>query len=224
MRNIVFIAPPAAGKGTQAEILKSKYDIAHISTGDLLREEIKKGTELGNYLSDQMKSGQLIKDEIVTELLNNRLTSNDTTKGYILDGYPRNLEQAKVLEELLEKLNKQISHVFFLNIDEDTAMKRACGRLQCGICGKIYNKFFDESKPIEEGKCDLCHINLTHRVDDNEESFKKRFKTFIESTKPVIDFYKEKGLLYTIDSSISKEYTSEQISKILNRGDLIDNN
>lgn len=217
MRNIIFIAPPAAGKGTQAEILRSKYNIAHISTGDLLREEVKKGTELGNYLSDQMKSGKLIKDEIVTELLKNRLNNNDTINGYILDGYPRNLEQAKVLEELLENLNKKISHVFYLDIDENTAMKRACGRLQCGSCGKIYNKFFDESKPIEEGKCDLCHTNLTHRVDDNEDSFKKRFQTFMESTKPVIDFYKEKDLLYTIDSSISKEYTSEQISKILDK-------
>ena len=217
MRNIIFIAPPAAGKGTQAEILKNKYNIAHISTGDLLREEIKKGTELGIYLNEQMKAGNLIKDEIVTELLKKRLSESDTNNGYILDGYPRNLEQAKVLEELLENLDKKISHVFELVIDEDTAMKRACGRLQCGSCGKIYNKYFNETKPLEEGMCDLCHVELIHRADDNEESFKKRFITFIESTKPLIDFYKEKGLLYTIDSSISKENTSEQINKVLTK-------
>jgi len=217
VRNIIFIAPPAAGKGTQAEILKNKYNIAHISTGDLLREEIKKGTELGNYLSEQMKTGNLIEDKIVTELLEKRLSESDTNNGYILDGYPRNLEQAKVLEELLEKLNKKISHVFELVIDEDTAMKRACGRLQCGSCGKIYNKYFKETKPIEEGMCDSCHVELIHRVDDNEETFKKRFITFIESTKPLIDYYKKQKLLYTIDSSISKENTSEQISKVLSK-------
>jgi len=217
VRNIIFIAPPAAGKGTQAEILKNKYNIAHISTGDLLREEVKKGTELGEYLSEQMKSGKLIKNEIVTELLKNRLENDDTNNGYILDGYPRSIEQAESLEELLENLDKKIDYIFYLDIDEDIAMKRACGRLQCGSCGKIYNKFFVESSPKEEGICDTCHIELTHREDDNEESFKKRFQTFIESTKPLIDYYKKQKLLYTIDSSISKENTSEQISKVLSK-------
>lgn len=217
MRNIVFIAPPAAGKGTQATILKDKFNIAHISTGDLLREEIKKGTELGNSLSEQMKTGKLISDEIVTDLLKKRLLEPDTNNGYILDGYPRNISQAKTLECILDEINKPISHVIYLDIDSDTAMKRACGRLQCSDCGKIYNKYIDESKPKTEGICDECNITLTHRSDDNEDSFKVRFETFIESTKPLIDFYKEKGLLHTVDSSIGKEYTSEQINKVLEK-------
>lgn len=217
MRNIVFIAPPAAGKGTQAAVLKDKLGIAHISTGDLLREEIKKGTEIGNKLSDQMKSGKLISDEIVTDLLKKRLLGDDTNNGYILDGYPRNIYQAETLEEILTEIDKPISHVIYLNIDEETAMKRACGRLQCSNCGKIYNKYIDESKPKTEGICDDCNITLTHRSDDNEDSFKERFKTFIESTKPLIDYYKSKDLLYTVDSSISKEYTGEQIDKVLNK-------
>ena len=215
MRNIVFIAPPAAGKGTQANILKESYNIAHISTGDLLREEVKKGSELGRQIEDKMKSGQLIEDEIVTELLENRLMQDDTNNGYILDGCPRNIKQAKILEELLEKINKPIDHVIFLEIDEDSAMKRACGRLTCDKCGKIYNIYFDEMKPKKENTCDDCNISLTHRADDNEESFKKRFRTYMESTKPLIDFYQDKGLLNVVDSSINKEHTSKQIKKIL---------
>ena len=217
MRNIVFIAPPAAGKGTQAAIIKDKFNIAHISTGDLLREEVKKGTELGKVLSEQMKSGKLISDEIVTDLLKKRLLEDDTNNGYILDGYPRNISQAETLEIILDEINKPISHVIYLDIDSETAMKRACGRLQCSNCGKIYNKYFDESKPKTYGLCDECNIALTHRSDDNEDSFKVRFETFIESTKPLIDFYKEKGLLHTVDSSIGKEYTSEQIIKVLEK-------
>jgi len=217
VRNIVFIAPPAAGKGTQAAILKDKFNIAHISTGDLLREEVKKGTKLGNELSEQMKSGKLISDEIVTELLKKRLLENDTNNGYILDGYPRNISQAETLDTLLSDINKPIDYVIYLDIDSETAMKRACGRLQCNNCGKIYNKYFDESKPKSENMCDECNITLTHRADDNEDSFKVRFETFMESTKPLIDFYKSRNLLYTVDSSISKEYTSEQINKVLNK-------
>ncbi len=215
MRNIVFIAPPAAGKGTQANILKENYNIAHISTGDLLREEVKKESLLGKQIEDKMKSGQLIEDEIVTELLENRLMQDDTNNGYILDGYPRNIKQAKILEELLEKINKPIDHVIFLEIDEEEAMKRACGRLTCDKCGKIYNIYFDEMKPKKENICDDCNISLTHRADDNEESFKKRFRTYMESTKPLIDFYQNKGLLNVVDSSINKEHTSKQIKKIL---------
>lgn len=217
MRNIVFIAPPAAGKGTISTILKDKFNIAHISTGDLLREEVKKGTELGENLSEQMKSGKLISDEIVTNLLKKRLLDPDTNNGYILDGYPRNISQAETLEIILDEINKPISHVIYLDIDSETAMKRACGRLQCSNCGKIYNKYFDESKPKTDGLCDDCNITLTHRSDDNEDSFKVRFETFIDSTKPLIDFYKEKGLLHTVDSSIGKEYTSEQIIKVLEK-------
>ena len=213
----MFIAPPAAGKGTQASVLKDKFNITHISTGDLLREEIKKGTELGNNLSEQMKTGKLISNEVVTDLLKKRLLLNDTNNGYILDGYPRNIMQALILENILNEIGKPISHVIYLDIDYETAMMRACGRLQCSNCGKIYNKFINESKPKVEGICDECNIILTHRSDDNEDTFKERFKTFIESTNPLIEFYKSRGLLYTVNGSISKEYTSEQIIKVLEK-------
>ena len=141
MRNIVFIAPPAAGKGTQAAILKDKFNISHISTGDLLREEAKRDTKFGITLSEQMKSGKLISDEVVTELLKKRLLEDDTNNGYILDGYPRNISQAEMLENILLEIGKPINYVIYLNIDQETALERACGRLQCSNCGKIYNKY-----------------------------------------------------------------------------------
>ena len=217
MRNIVFIAPPAAGKGTQAAILKDKFNISHISTGDLLREEAKRDTKFGITLSEQMKSGKLISDEVVTELLKKRLLEDDTNNGYILDGYPRNISQAEMLENILLEIGKPINYVIYLNIDQETALERACGRLQCSNCGKIYNKYINESKPKTPNICDVCNIELTHRADDNEDSFKERFKTFIDSTKPVIDFYNSKGLLYIVDSTVSKEYTSEQIRRVLEK-------
>ncbi len=214
--NIIFIAPPAAGKGTQAAILKDKYGIAHISTGDLLRNEVNKKTSLGLQLKEQMEQGKLIDDEIVTNLLKLRLQDKDTLNGYILDGYPRNINQAKVLDELLKELNKEIDYVFYLDVQEELAVKRACGRLQCKNCGRIYNKYINESMPKQENICDDCNIPLTHRDDDNEVSFKNRFETFLESTKPLIEFYKNKNLLYIIDSSKDKEKASKEIEKVLN--------
>lgn len=213
--NIIFIAPPAAGKGTQASLLKNKYNIAHISTGDLLRNEVNKNTSLGLMIKDEMEQGKLIDDKVVTNLLKSRLQESDTLNGYILDGYPRNINQARVLDEILKDLNKEINYVFYLDVDKDLAVKRACGRLQCKNCGKIYNKYITESMPKNQNLCDACNIVLTHRDDDNEESFKTRFETFLESTKPLIDFYQEKKLLHIINSNSSKDATSEEIMKVL---------
>jgi len=216
-KNIIFIAPPAAGKGTHSEILKQKYNLAHISTGDLLREEAKKDNDLGKYLKEQMTSGNLISDEIVTKLLEERLQSDDCNNGYILDGYPRNINQANILDNLLIKLNKQINYVFYLSIDKDIAMKRACGRLGCPKCGKIYNTYFDEMKPSISNICDKCGVELNHRDDDNVESFNKRFDTYINSTKPLLKYYENKNLLFTIDSGLGKEIASSKIIEILEK-------
>lgn len=216
-KNIIFIAPPAAGKGTHSEILRNKFNLAHISTGDLLREESKKENDLGRYLKEQMKTGNLISDEIVTELLEKRLQADDCNNGYILDGYPRNINQANILDNLLIKLNKQINYVFYLSVDKELAMKRACGRLGCPICGKIYNSYFEEMKPKVSNTCDKCGVELNHRDDDNEESFNKRFDTYINSTKPLLEYYESKNLLYTVDSGLGKEIASSKIINILEK-------
>ena len=139
MKNIIFIAPPAAGKGTQAKLISSEYNIPHISTGDLLREEMAKNTEIGQSIKKDMESGNLVSDEVITLLLKNRITKSDCQEGFILDGYPRNLAQAKILNNLLEELNIEKYYVIFFNIDKETALKRTLSRIICPNCGSSYN-------------------------------------------------------------------------------------
>ena len=213
MKNVIFIAPPAAGKGTQSELLVSEYNYNHISTGDLLREKQNDGSELGNYIKELLKSGALVDDEIVTELLRDKLSSINGS--FILDGYPRNIKQANILEELLNSLNLNIDAVIYLNVDCDLAMKRALGRLSCPKCNKIYHKYNEATKPKNEGLCDECNIELVGRSDDNEESFKIRFETYIKNTEPLLDFYRKLGKLVVIDKNNTPEETFEEVKKVI---------
>ena len=174
MNNIIFIAPPAAGKGTQSDLLVKKYGYSHISTGDLLRAEVASGSELGNSLKEIMASGSLVSDEIVNELLKNKLSSLDGN--FILDGYPRTLEQAKSLTELAAELNVVLNTVIYLEMDETTAMHRALGRITCPKCKRGYNKYESVLKPQVEFICDDCNVELESRTDDTEETFKEYFK------------------------------------------------
>ena len=156
MKNIIFIAPPAAGKGTQSAILEKKYNLPHISTGDILREEAKKDTELGRYIVEVLSSGGLVKDDVTYTLLQNRLSEDDCKNGYVLDGFPRNIEQAYKYDEILEKLNQQLGYVIKLDIDEETLEKRITGRRICENCKTVYNINSLEEKPKEESICDKC--------------------------------------------------------------------
>ena len=213
MKNIIFIAPPASGKGTQSEILVREYGYNHISTGDLLREKQNDGTELGIKIKNLLASGSLVDDDIVTELLKEKLGS--ISGPFILDGYPRNINQANILDNLLNELNKNIDAVIYLNVDSDTAMKRALGRISCKDCGKIYHKYNEAMKPKNEGICDICNGELVGRSDDNEESFKVRFNTYIENTKPLLDFYKNEGKLVVIDKNDTPDETFEEVKKVI---------
>ena len=213
--NIIFVAPPAAGKGTQSNLLVEKYGLAHISTGDLLREESNSGSELGNQLKVELTTGKLISDEIVINLLKNRLMKDDIKNGFILDGYPRSLEQARLLEGILDELNMKIDHVLYLDMDKELAMHRALGRLTCPKCGKGYNKFEEVMKPKVDGKCDDCHVDLESRSDDNEETFNTRFDTYINNTQPLLDYYKERELLTVIDNSGTPEDTFNKIKEVI---------
>ena len=213
MKNIIFIAPPAAGKGTQAKKLSEKYNIPHISTGDLLREEANKDTDLGIKIKDMMATGALVNDEIITELLRNRLSKSDCNNGYILDGYPRNLEQAKTYEELLKSINKDLGVVIFLDIDKNLAMKRTLSRIVCSNCGTSYNLIVEELKPKKENICDKCDFELKVRNDDNEKTFINRFNTYVEKTQSLIDYYKNKGVLEVV--RVEEQLTALEIfSKI----------
>ena len=213
--NIIFVAPPAAGKGTQSNLLVEKYGIAHISTGDLLREEVASGSDLGLSLKDKMASGELISDDIVLGLLKNRLMKDDVKKGFILDGYPRTLNQANTLDTMLEELNMKIDHVLYLDMDKTLAMHRALGRMTCPNCGAGYNKYEEVMKPKVDGKCDNCQSDLESRTDDNEETFNTRFDTYLDNTQPLLDYYKEKNLLNIIDNSGTPEETFNKIREVI---------
>lgn len=212
--NIIFIAPPAAGKGTQSSFLAHKYDYHHISTGDLLRQEIKKKTDFGNKIEKIISKGELVSDEIITKLLKNEL-ENIKHQKFILDGYPRNIAQAKMLDEILENLSIDDYVVIYLDINETIAMKRVLGRIICSKCGANYNKYFQDLMPKENGICDKCHSELVTRIDDTKESFKIRFETFLASTSPLLDYYKEKNKLHVIDASCESVQIFKNIEEIL---------
>lgn len=217
MKNIIFLAPPAAGKGTISEQLVEKYGYGHISTGDLLREEVKAGTELGKEAEELMKAGKYVPDELIIKLIENRIQKPDCENGYILDGFPRTKVQAQKYDELLKELGKDLGVVIYIDIDKDMAVKRACSRMTCPKCGKIYNKFSKEMKPKVEWICDECGVELTQRADDNEETFVKRFNEYIEKTMPLYDYYNEKGVLKTIHAHESKFDTFNEALEVLEK-------
>lgn len=186
---LVLIGCPGAGKGTQAKMLSKKYGIAHISTGDLLREQMKQGTELGKKVSAIMEAGGLVSDDIVSAMLAERIKADDCKNGYILDGYPRNVSQAEGLNDIVGNLDKVICY----EVDDNIIVDRMVGRRSCPNCGKMYHTKYNP--PKVEGKCDDCNEALIQRKDDNEETVVNRLKVYHETTAPVIDYYDKKGIL-----------------------------
>ena len=216
MKNIIFIAPPAAGKGTQSELLCNKYGLLHISTGDLLREESKKNTELGQEIKEKMSTGKLIDDSIIIELLKNKLIEIGN-KSIILDGFPRTVVQAEAYDDMLDELNLDLGYVIVLDVDKELLEKRIVGRVSCPKCGNVYNELIEESKPMQEGLCNNCHTKLVKRADDNSESFKVRYETYLNTTKPLISYYESKGCLYHVDGNSSKHQIFDNIVNILEK-------
>ena len=212
MKNIILIAAPAAGKGTLAKMLVEKYGYQHISTGDLLRAEASKKSPLGEKISTMLKTGKLVPDEIVFELLGNKLKD---VNGYILDGFPRNIEQALKYDELLSKLNRELGIVIVLNTDYETLKKRIVGRMLCSNCGSIYNTLTGVNTPKVDNICDLCGSKLYKRSDDNEESFEVRYQTYLEQTEPLIAYYEKKKVLSYINSD-NQEDMLKKVEVLLN--------
>ena len=215
MKNIMFIAPPAAGKGTQAEIIVNKYHLPHISTGDILREISKEDSEVGNYVRETLKSGGLVKDEITYQLIEDRLAKDDCKNGYIIDGFPRNLEQAEEYDKILAKLGYDIGTVILLDIDRDVLEKRITGRRLCEECNTIYNINDPASSPKQESVCDKCGGKLYQRDDDNLESFNNRYNMYIEKTEPIIDYYDKKGVLHKINGASSIDEVAEEVDRVI---------
>ena len=195
MKNIIFIAPPAAGKGTQSKLISTEYNIPHISTGDLLRDEVASGSAMGQFLKEEMDRGGLISDDTMVNLLRTRISQVDCNNGYILDGYPRNVEQAKIYDNLMQELGKDIGMVIFMDIDREVALKRTLSRIVCSSCGASYNREVKELRPAIDGFCDKCGHVLEVRSDDSMETFVNRFDTYIAQTKPLIDYYRNRGIL-----------------------------
>lgn len=213
--NIILLAPPAAGKGTQCEILVEKYNLTQISTGNLLREIAKEETELGKKVKEVLTSGDLVNDELVYQIVENYLDNNENQHGYIFDGFPRTESQAKRLDTILKDRNKKIDYVFFLDTEKEILLNRVLGRRTCKQCGKIYNTNIDILKPKKDLICDNCGGELYIRDEDNLQSFEVRYNTYIDKIQPLIDYYKQQNLLYKIDSSHSKENTFGQIQTII---------
>ena len=215
MKSIILIAAPAAGKGTEAALIKEQYKIPHISTGDILREKALEDSDLGRDINNKISNGKFVSDELIIELLKERISREDCNNGYILDGFPRNVSQAEAYQEILDELGKQLGIVIVIDIDKDIAAKRIAGRISCPNCKSVYNTNNEEMKPMVSGICDKCGEQLTKRADDNEETYMDRYNTYIEKTSPLIEYYDKKGVVYHVDGSDSKEHTHSQVVKIL---------
>ena len=196
MKNILFIAPPAGGKGTLSDELVKNYGYVHISTGDLLRD-VDKSSELGIMVNELISKGNLVPDDIVLALLKEKLDSLDKDGSFILDGFPRNIDQAYALEKVLEELELSLDYAIELDVPYDTLLKRAIGRVSCPKCKATFNTFFKQ--PKKEGICDVCGEELFHRSDDNEETFEARYNTYLENAEPLISFYESQSKLVKLD-------------------------
>lgn len=216
MKNIIFVAAPAAGKGTISAKVCTEYNIPHISSGDLLRNEIASSSKIGMEIKSAMARGEFVSDEVITKLLKKRLEAKDCKKGFILDGYPRNISQAKTYDNILKELNYDEGLVVFLDIDRELAMKRALSRVVCSKCGLSYNLINKEYAPLKEGICDNCGSSLKTRSDDNEESFINRFDTFMKETYPLLEYYEKKGNLLKIKvDNITTDDIFDEIKKVI---------
>lgn len=188
---------PGAGKGTQAEKINEKYDIPHISTGDMFRLAIKEGTELGKQAKEFMDQGALVPDEVTIGIVKGRLSKDDCKKGFLLDGFPRTIAQAESLDEILNELNEEIDYVVNVDVPEEKLVERLTGRRVCPTCGTTYHVVYNP--PKEEGICDKDGSKLIQRDDDKPETVKNRLEVNIKQTQPLLDFYNDKGLLVTVD-------------------------
>ena len=214
---IVMLGAPGSGKGSAAKILAKETSLPHISTGDMFREQIKKETELGKLANSYISKGQLVPDEVTINIVKDRLNWEDAKNGVILDGFPRTIEQARALDDILKEQGKEITLVPELIISDQIIIERILNRATCSNkeCGAIYNTKF--KPPKIEGVCDVCGAPLSTRIDDSEETIKNRLEVYRENSKDLIAYYKEKGLLYEVDSSLSTAQVFEQIKSIVER-------
>lgn len=211
--NIILMGLPGAGKGTQAEKIKENYPIPHISTGDMFRAAIKNETKLGKEAKSYMDKGQLVPDSVTIGLVEERLSEEDAKSGFLLDGFPRTVEQAEALDKILAKTNRKIEKVINIDVDPAILLPRLTGRRICKQCGTTYHLIFNPSK--KEGICDKCQSELYQRSDDNEETVGNRLEVNIKQTKPLLDFYNNKGVVANINGDQDIDVVFSDVKKVL---------
>jgi len=211
--NIILLGPPGCGKGTQAKMLTEKYQIPQISTGDILREALKKETPLGLKAKTYMDSGKLVPDEVVIGIIQDRLKQSDGQDGFILDGFPRTVIQAEALDNTLMEMEKKIEHAVSITVEGEELLRRLTGRRTCRACGRMFHVLFNP--PQKEGVCDACSGELYQRDDDKEKTIRNRLNVYNQQTAPLIDYYQKKTLLRTIEGIGKIEDIFKKIEEVL---------
>lgn len=215
MLNIILMGPPGAGKGTQAVRIIDEFHLPHISTGDIFRENISKGTELGLKAKAIIERGDLVPDDLTIDLVKSRLSQEDCANGYLLDGFPRTIAQAEALKKMGPEIGRAVNLVVDITVPDEVLVQRIAGRRVCPKCGASYNVV--SMKPAVEGICDRCGSALIQRKDDNPESFKIRLDNYYAQTAPLVDFYKAEGLYHHFDGMDGLEKVSAQIADLLKK-------
>lgn len=210
---IIFLGPPASGKGTQSSLIVEKYNIPHISTGDILRKAIKDRTPEGIIAEKLINDGNFVPDEIMINIVKNRLNQKDCENGFLLDGFPRTIPQADALEIITKEINKPIDLVINLVIDQEELIDRIIGRMSCKTCGASYH--LKNNPPKKQGVCDICGNELYHRADDNEQSVKVRLEVYDKQTSPLVHYYAEKGIVKDVNAMNDIETIFSDIQKII---------
>jgi adenylate kinase len=212
---IVLFGPPGAGKGTQAKFISEEFNVPHISTGDILRENVREGTALGKKAKTFMDKGALVPDEILIDIIKDRLQKPDTRKGFLLDGFPRTLKQAEALDPILDDINKKLDAVVNVDVSANELVRRLAGRRTCRSCQASYH--VKSNPPKVQGVCDQCGGELYQRADDTEAAINHRIEVYKNQTQPLIDYYKKKGLLIDIDGEREIDEVRSDVKKALER-------
>ena len=211
---LILLGPPGAGKGTQAERLQAAYNIPKLSTGDMLREEVASGSDMGKQLQEIMSSGQLVSDDVMIDLIRKRITDSDCTNGFILDGFPRTVAQAEALDDMLTQEQMTLDHIVELTVDDTALVERIAGRFSCAECGAGYHDSF--KLPQKEGVCDACgHTEFSRRADDSAETVARRLEAYHAQTAPILPYYRTSGRLVSVDGMAGIEEVAAAIAAVL---------